>query len=110
MKTMNLLQKLGMKFQIDNKKRALSLLLFLSANTFVFAQEQSIVPSSGFTFEGFLRGILGISFLIFTTYLLSNNKKAINWKTAATGLLLQLILAVGVLKIGWVKMIFESAE
>ena len=109
MKTMNLLQKLGMKFQIDNKKRALSLLLFLSANTFVFAQEQSIVPSSGFTFEGFLRGILGISFLIFTTYLLSNNKKAINWKTAATGLLLQLILAVGVLKISWVKMIFESA-
>tara|TARA_B100000678_G_scaffold93781_1_gene78343 strand:- start:7505 stop:8908 length:1404 start_codon:yes stop_codon:yes gene_type:complete len=98
-----------MKFQIDNKKRALSLLLFLSANTFVFAQEQSIVPSTGFTFEGFLRGILGISFLIFTTYLLSNNKKAINWKTAATGLLLQLILAVGVLKISWVKMIFESA-
>ena len=109
MKTMNLLQKLGMKFQIDNKKRALSLLLFLSANTFAFAQEQSIVPSTGFTFEGFLRGILGISFLIFTTYLLSNNKKAINWKTAATGLLLQLILAVGVLKISWVKMIFESA-
>ena len=109
MKTMNLLQKLGMKFQIDNKKRALSLLLFLSANTFVFAQEQSIVPSTGFTFEGFLRGVLGISFLIFTTYLLSNNKKAINWKTAATGLLLQLILAVGVLKISWVKMIFESA-
>ena len=109
MKTMNLLQKLGMKFQTDNKKRALSLLLFLSANTFAFAQEQSIVPSTGFTFEGFLRGILGISFLIFTTYLLSNNKKAINWKTAATGLLLQLILAVGVLKISWVKMIFESA-
>ena len=109
MKTMNLLQKLGMKFQIDNMKRALSLLLFLSANTFAFAQEQSIVPSTGFTFEGFLRGILGISFLIFTTYLLSNNKKAINWKTAATGLLLQLILAVGVLKISWVKMIFESA-
>ena len=109
MKTMNLLQKLGMKFQTDYKKKALSLLLFLSANTFVFAQEQSIVPSTGFTFEGFLRGILGISFLIFTTYLLSNNKKAINWKTAATGLLLQLILAVGVLKISWVKMIFESA-
>ena len=87
----------------------MSLLLFLSANTFVFAQEQSIVPSTGFTFEGFLRGILGISFLIFTTYLLSNNKKAINWKTAVTGLLLQLILAVGVLKISWVKMIFESA-
>ena len=52
---------------------------------------------------------MGISFLILTTYLLSNNKKAINWKTASTGLILQLILAVGVLKISWVKMIFESA-
>ena len=56
-----------------------------------------------------MRGLLGITFLIFTTYLLSNNKKAINWKTAVTGLILQLILAIGVLKISWVKMIFESA-
>ena len=84
-------------------------MLFIAANTFVFAQEQDIIPSNGFTLEGFLRGLLGISFLILTTYLLSSNKKAINWKTASTGLLLQLILAVGVLKISWVKMIFESA-
>ena len=75
----------------------------------IFAHDQNIIPSNGFTLEGFLRGLLGISFLILTTYLLSNNKKAINWKTASTGLILQLILAVGVLKISWVKMIFESA-
>ena len=98
-----------MKFLIDKKKIFLTSLLFIAANTFVFAQEQEIIPSNGFTLEGFLRGLLGISFLILTTYLLSSNKKAINWKTASTGLLLQLILAVGVLKISWVKMIFESA-
>ena len=98
-----------MKFLTDKKKIFLTSLLFISANTFVFAQEQDIIPSNGFTLEGFLRGLLGISFLILTTYLLSSNKKAINWKTASTGLLLQLILAVGVLKISWVKMIFESA-
>ena len=98
-----------MKFLIDKKKIFLTSLLFIAANTFVFAQEQDIIPSNGFTLEGFLRGLLGISFLILTTYLLSSNKKAINWKTASTGLLLQLILAVGVLKISWVKMIFESA-
>ena len=74
---------------------------------FVFAQEQNIIPSDGFTVEGFLRGLLGITFLILTTYFLSNNKKAINWKTASTGLIIQLILAIGVLKISWVKMIFE---
>ena len=98
-----------MKFLTDKKKILLTSLLFIAANTFVFAQEQDIIPSNGFTLEGFLRGLLGISFLILTTYLLSSNKKAINWKPTSTGLLLQLILAVGVLKISWVKMIFESA-
>ena len=109
MKIMNQLQKSGMKFPIDKRKILLTTLFFITANTFVFAQDQNIIPSNGFTLEGFLRGLLGISFLILTTYLLSNNKKAINWKTASTGLILQLILAVGVLKISWVKMLFESA-
>ena len=109
MKIMNQLQKSGMKFLIDKKKILLTTLLFITANCFVFAQDQNIIPSDGFTLEGFLRGLLGISFLILTTYLLSNNKKAINWKTASTGLILQLILAVGVLKISWVKMLFEGA-
>jgi len=109
MKIMNQLQKLEMKFLTDNKKTVFSLFLFALGNNIVFAQEQNIIPSNGFTTEGFLRGLLGITFLIFTTYLLSNNKKAINWKTAVTGLILQLILAIGVLKISWVKMIFESA-
>ena len=109
MKIMNQQQKLEMKFLTDNKKIVFSLFLFALGNNIVFAQEQNIIPSNGFTTEGFLRGLLGITFLIFTTYLLSNNKKAINWKTAVTGLILQLILAIGVLKISWVKMIFESA-
>ena len=109
MKIMNQLQKSGMKFLIDKRKLLLTTLFFITANTFVFAQDQNIIPSNGFTLEGFLRGLLGISFLILTTYLLSNNKKAINWKTATTGLILQLILAVGVLKISWVKMLFEGA-
>ncbi len=109
MKIMSQLQKSEMKFQTDKKKILLTTLFFITVNTLIFAQDQNIIPSNGFTLEGFLRGLLGISFLILTTYLLSNNKKAINWKTASTGLILQLILAVGVLKISWVKMIFESA-
>ena len=109
MKIMNRLPKSEMKFLTDKKKIFFTAILFMAGNIFVYAQEQSIIPSTGFTPEGFLRGFMGIIFLIFTTYLLSNNKKAINWKTASTGLLLQLILAVGVLKISWVKMVFESA-
>ena len=46
----------------------------MTGNMFVFAQEQNIIPSDGFTVEGFLRGLLGITFLILTTYFLSNNK------------------------------------
>ena len=106
---MNQLQKLEMKLLRDKKKLFLTFLLLFFADAIVFAQTKSIIPSDGLTLEGFFRGLLGITFLIFTTYLLSNNKKAINWKTASTGLLLQLVLAVGVLKISWVKMIFESA-
>ena len=108
MKIMNQLQKSEMKFLTDKKVFSF-LFIFIIGNTITFAQEQEIIPSSGFTTEGLLRGILGITFLIFITYLLSNNKKAINWKTTFAGLILQLILAFGVLKISWVKMVFEGA-
>ena len=98
-----------MKFLTDNKKKILFAILFTLGNLVINAHPQEIFPSQGFTLESFFRGILGIFFLILTTYFLSSNKKAINWKTAVTGLILQLILAVGVLKVSWVKMVFESA-
>ena len=46
--------------------------------------------------------------LIFIAYLFSNNRKAIAWKTVGVGLLIQVVIAVGVLKIEWVKRIFET--
>lgn len=98
-----------MKFLTDNKKKILFAILFTLGNLVINAHPQEIFPSQGFTLESFFRGILGIFFLILTTYFLSSNRKAINWKTAVTGLILQLILAVGVLKVSWIKMIFESA-
>ena len=98
-----------MKFLTDNKKTVLIFLIFLFIGNLTFAQNQDIIPSQGFGTESFLRGLLGISFLIFSSYLISSNKKAINWKTAGFGLILQLVLAVGVLKVSWIKIIFESA-
>ena len=68
-----------------------------------------IIQSSGFTLTTLIRGIIGMAFLIFVSFLLSNNKKAINWKATGFGLLIQLILAVGVLKVKWVQEIFEFA-
>ena len=98
-----------MKFLIDNKKTLLFFIVFSLITNLTFAQNQEITPSQGFGTQSFLRGVLGIIFLIFTTYLLSNNKKAINWKTAGFGLILQLVLAIGVLKVSWIKTVFENA-
>ena len=98
-----------MKFLTDNKKTLLFFIVFTLITNLTFSQNQEIIPSQGFGTESFLRGVLGIIFLIFTTYLLSNNKKAINWKTAGFGLILQLVLAIGVLKVSWIKTVFENA-
>ena len=54
-----------------------------------------------------LRGIIGIIVLLGIAYLLSSERKAIKWKTILIGLSLQFILAFGVLKIGWVKQVFN---
>lgn len=69
--------------------------------------EQGIIPSEGLTLNSFLRGLLGMIVLIGITYLLSKNRKAINWKTIGFGLLAQVILAIGVLKVPFIQAIFE---
>lgn len=43
------------------------------------------------------RGALGMSFLILVCYLLSNNRRAINWKLVGMGLFAQVMFAMGVL-------------
>ena len=65
--------------------------------------EKQIVKSQGFTFNSFWRGALGMFTLLVIAFLLSSNRKAINWKTVGIGLALQLLLAYGVLKVDWVK-------
>ncbi len=43
------------------------------------------------------RGALGMSFLILVCYILSNNRRAINWKLVGMGLFAQVMFAMGVL-------------
>ncbi len=54
-----------------------------------------------------LIGILGIFLILGTAYLLSNNRKAINYRTVGMGLLVQALLAVFILKTPVGKAIFE---
>tara|TARA_B100000427_G_scaffold41901_1_gene30566 strand:+ start:41 stop:1453 length:1413 start_codon:yes stop_codon:yes gene_type:complete len=101
-----------MKFLIGKLRPALLLFVVILFSTSASSQNintSEIIQSSGFTFSTFYRGIIGMGFLIFISFLLSNNRKAINWKAASFGLLIQLILAVGVLKIPFVQAIFEFA-
>jgi CNT family concentrative nucleoside transporter len=53
------------------------------------------------------RGLLGMAVLISIGYIFSSNRSAINWKTVGIGLSAQLILALGVLKVPFIKSIFE---
>jgi CNT family concentrative nucleoside transporter len=58
-------------------------------------------------FEGIIRGILGVAFLLGIGWLLSSNRKAISWSLVFKGLGLQLILALLILKVSIVGQAFD---
>ncbi|AXP81169.1 Nucleoside permease NupX [Mariniflexile rhizosphaerae] len=66
-----------------------------------------IIPSQGFSTSSLWRGALGMVSLIFIAFLFSSNRKAINWKIVGIGLTFQLLIAIGVLKVEFIKSIFE---
>ncbi|WP_298755201.1 nucleoside transporter C-terminal domain-containing protein [uncultured Psychroserpens sp.] len=67
-----------------------------------------IVKSEGYSFNSIWRGALGMLTLIIIAFLFSSNRKGINWRTVAIGLSFQLIIAICVLQIDFVKDIFEA--
>lgn len=71
-------------------------------------ENTAIVPSQGYSFNSIWRGVLGMISLLFIAFLFSNNRKAIDWKTAGIGLAFQLIIAIGVLKVSFVQKGFEA--
>ncbi|AOW20620.1 NupC/NupG family nucleoside CNT transporter [Urechidicola croceus] len=93
-----------------NKKFILTIGLLFS---FLISHAQNIpsdviIPNQGFSFNSLWRGLLGMASLIFIAYLFSSNKKAINWKTVSIGLAIQLLIAIGVLKVPFIQSIFEG--
>ncbi len=66
-----------------------------------------IIPSQGFSVTSLWKGFLGMFVLICIAFLFSSNRLAINWKNVGIGLLLQLLIAVGVLKVGFIQKIFD---
>lgn len=60
-----------------------------------------------FSITTLLRGLLGMAVLIFIGYLLSNNKRNIPWRTVIIGLTIQILLAIGVLYVPFIRSTFE---
>lgn len=60
------------------------------------------------SFVDVIRGIFGLVVLVLICYLVSRKKRFIDWRLVGTGILLQLVFAVLVLKIGFVKEGFSA--
>ncbi len=60
-----------------------------------------------FSMERILRGLLGMAVLISIAWVFSTDRKAVAWKTVATGLLIQLVLAIGILYVPFLQVFFE---
>ena len=99
------------------KKRILFTLLSSLATLASFAQNTAatptttdtlqIVKSEGLTAESLLRGVIGMVSLLLIAFIFSNNRRAINWRTVGIGLLLQIGIAIGILKVSFVQQIFD---
>ena len=70
-------------------------------------EQMSLIAAEGFTLTSLYRGMIGMTALLLLAWLFSANRRAINWKTVGAGLTGQFLLAVGVLKIDFVRKIFE---
>ena len=65
------------------------------------------IPMEGFSFNSFIRGIIGLVSLFVIAFIFSSNRKAINWRTVGIGLAFQIVIAIGVLKVPFIQSIFE---
>ncbi len=76
--------------------------------TIPMAETFEMVPNQGFSTQSLWRGILGMVSLVFIAFLFSSNRRAIRWKTVGIGLFFQLVIAIGVLKVDFIKNSFEA--
>ncbi|PQJ80688.1 NupC/NupG family nucleoside CNT transporter [Polaribacter porphyrae] len=73
----------------------------------IIKKNDKIIESKGFSITTLWRGVLGMISLIIIAFLFSANRMAIDWKKVGIGLSLQLVIAIGVLKVGFIQKGFE---
>lgn len=72
-----------------------------------FETQHKIKESEGFSLQSLWRGVLGMFALLVIAFLFSSNRKGIDWKKVGIGLSIQLVIAIGVLKVNFIQVIFE---
>jgi concentrative nucleoside transporter, CNT family len=55
----------------------------------------------------YLRAIIGLAFIVGIAFLLSGSRKKIDWRLVGIGLLFQIIIGLGIAKVGFVRYVFE---
>ena len=73
----------------------------------VIEAENKILPSQGFSMNSSWRGVLGMFVLLIISFLFSANRRAVDWRKVGIGLSIQLIIAIGVLKVNFIQTIFN---
>lgn len=69
---------------------------------------QGVNGDLGFTWSGFLNGLMGIAALTIIGFLLSSNKRRINWALIVKALLLQFVFAICALKVPIFRDVFSG--
>lgn len=74
--------------------------------SFIVKPEEAPVKAA-FSFMAIIRGLMGMAFLLLVAFLFSTDRKNIDWRLVGIGVGLQLVLALLVLKVPFVKSVFD---
>lgn len=97
-------------YEISNEFEALDIdkkTMRLIIDDMVLNFEKEAEPSSAMSVTSIIRGMIGMLFLIALTFAFSSNRKKIDWNLVIKGLVLQLIIAVAVLKVPFIAYGFD---
>jgi concentrative nucleoside transporter, CNT family len=90
------------RYQSDNK-----LVLIKEGKRFAYRNAESAGINHSISWLSILKGFFGLSVLFLVGFLFSKNRKAISWSMVFKGSLLQLALAILILKVPFVSGIFD---
>lgn len=93
--TLSIVPNANHKFSLESRGKKLT-----------YLQENKSIKTS-VSWEGVLRGLLGMLALVTIAFLISKNKRHINWSLVVKGILLQLVLALLILKVPFIEYGFD---